>query len=103
MRLLFGFAISILNADKISIYCSDKLDILIGFPFLVAALPKAELSDLCPQGFHKYFFQNSHLIRRIQQKYFYKKIADVTWDWTEITCLAVGHLNHYTRMFSVLV
>ena len=33
MRLLFGFAISILNANKISIYCSDKLDILIGFPF----------------------------------------------------------------------
>ena len=46
------------------------------------------------------FFHNSCLIRRIQQNKIYKNL---TRNWTQITCLAVRHLNHYTRMFSVLV
>ena len=32
-----------------------------------------------------------------------KKIRDLTMNWTQVTCLAVSHSNHYTRMFSVLV
>ena len=32
-----------------------------------------------------------------------KKFGNLTRDWTQITCLSVRHLNHYTRMFSVLV
>ena len=48
------------------------------------------------------FFHNSRLIRRIQQKTIYKKL-DLTRGWTWVTCLAVRHFNHYTRMFSVLV
>ena len=31
------------------------------------------------------------------------KIPDLTMDWSRIGCLRVRHLNHYTRMFSVLV
>ena len=27
----------------------------------------------------------------------------MTRDWTKMTCLAVSHSNHYTKMFSVLV
>ena len=48
------------------------------------------------------FFHNSRLIRRIQQNKIYKK-RDLTRDWTWIACLTVRHLNHYARMFSVLV
>ena len=33
----------------------------------------------------------------------YKKFGDMTRDYTQITCLAVKHFNHYTRIFSVLV
>ena len=36
-------------------------------------------------------------------KYKLQKITYLTRDWTQISCLAVKHLNHYTRMFSVLV
>ena len=49
------------------------------------------------------FFHNSRLIRRIQQNKIYKKLRNLTRDWTQITCLTVRHLKHYTRMFSVLV
>ena len=49
------------------------------------------------------FFHNSHLIRWIEQKRIYKRIWDVTRNWTQINCLAVRHFNHYTRMFSVLL
>ena len=49
------------------------------------------------------FFHNSRLIRRIQQNKIYKKFRDLTRNWTWITCLTVRHLNHYIRMFSVLM
>ena len=49
------------------------------------------------------FFHNSRLIGWIEQKRIYKKFGDMTRDWTQITCLAVRHFNHYIRMFSVLV
>ena len=49
------------------------------------------------------FFHNSRLIRRIQQNKIYKKFRDLTRNWTQITCLTVRHLNHYTKLFSVLV
>ena len=31
------------------------------------------------------------------------KFIGLTRNWTQVTCLAVSHYNHYTRMFSVLV
>ena len=49
------------------------------------------------------FFHNSRLIRQIQQNKIYKKFRDLTRNWIQIACLTVRHLNHYTRMFSVLV
>ena len=49
------------------------------------------------------FFHNSHLIRRIDQENITKKFGDLTRNWTQIACFAVRHLNHYIRMFSVLV
>ena len=49
------------------------------------------------------FFHNSRLIRRIKQKEIFQKIRDLSRNWTHITCLAVRHLNHYTKLFSVLV
>ena len=49
------------------------------------------------------FFHNSRLIRWIQQKQLAKKPRDLTRDWTQIACIAVRHLNHYTKLFSVLV
>ena len=52
---------------------------------------------------HSSSLHNSRLIRRIQQNKIYKKFRDWTRNWTWITCLTVRHLNHYTRMFSVLV
>ena len=42
-------------------------------------------------------------IRPIQQKQLVKKPRDLTRDWTQIACIAVRHLNHYTKLFSVLV
>ena len=48
------------------------------------------------------FFHNSCLIRWIQQKN-YDKIINFTRDWTQISCLAVSHSNHYTWMISVLM
>ena len=42
---------------------------------------------------------NSRLIRRIQEK----KFSNLTRDLIQINCLAVSNLNHYTRMFSVLL
>ena len=53
--------------------------------------------------FHASFFHNSRLIRRIQQKEILKKFRDLSRNRTQIACLAVGHLNHYTKLFSVLV
>ena len=49
------------------------------------------------------FFSIILVIRWIQQNKIYKKIRDLTKDWTQIPCLAVIHSNHYTSMFSVLV
>ena len=49
------------------------------------------------------FLHNARLIRWIQQNKIYKKLIHLTRDWTQITCLAVSHSNHYTRMFSMLV
>ena len=49
------------------------------------------------------FFHNSRPIRRIQQNKIYKKFRDFTRNWTQITCLTVRHLNHYTKLFSVPV
>ena len=54
---------------------------------------------LCPVE----FFHNSRLIRRIQQKEIFKKFGDFSRIWTQIACLAVKCLNHYTKPFSVLV
>ena len=48
-------------------------------------------------------FHNSRLIRRIQQKEIYKQFRHFSRDWTQIACLAVRHINHCTKMFSVLV
>ena len=45
------------------------------------------------------FFYNSSLIGRMHQQ----KNPKNSRGWTQITCLAVNHSNHYTRMFSVLV
>ena len=42
-----------------------------------------------------FFCHNFRLIRRIQQNKIYKKF--------KIACLTIRQLNHYTRMFSVLV
>ena len=49
------------------------------------------------------YFHNSHLIGRIQQNKIYKKLE--TWSGIEpgIACVTVRHINHYTRMFFVLV
>ena len=69
----------------------------------------AHMVDLCSAGWMLCltkafeFFHNSRLIRRIQQNKIYKKFRDLTRNWTQITCLTVRCLNHYTRMFSVLV
>ena len=49
------------------------------------------------------FFHNSRLIRRIQQKEIYEKFRGLSRDWTQIACLAVRYLNHYTNLFSVFV
>ena len=49
------------------------------------------------------FFHKSRLIRRIQQNKIYKKFRDLTRNWTQIACLTVRHLNHYTKLFSVPV
>ena len=49
------------------------------------------------------FFHNSCLIRRIQQKEILKKFIDMSRNWAKIACLAARHLNHYTKLFSVLV
>ena len=39
------------------------------------------------------------LIRWTQQNVIYKKSRYLTKDWFQITCLAVSHSNHYTRIF----
>ena len=49
------------------------------------------------------FFHNSCLIRQIQQNKIYKKFRDLPRNWTQIACLTVRYLNHYTKLFSVLV
>ena len=49
------------------------------------------------------FFHNFRLIRRIQQNKIYKKFRDLTMNWTQIPYLDLRHLNHYTKLFSVLV
>ena len=47
------------------------------------------------------FFQNPRIIRQIEQKTYLQNILrDLTRNWTQIACLAVRRLNHYTRMFS---
>ena len=48
------------------------------------------------------YFHNSRLIRWIQQNNIYKNL-DLIRDWTQIACLAVNNLNHYTAMFSKLL
>ena len=49
------------------------------------------------------FFHSSRLIRWIQQNKIYKKFRDLSRNRTQINCLAVRRLSHYTRMFSVLL
>ena len=49
------------------------------------------------------FFHNSRLIRRIQHNKIYKKYRDLTRDWTTDRLLDSRLLNHYTKLFSVLV
>ena len=49
------------------------------------------------------FFHNSRLFKRIEQEKITQKFGDLTKNLTQINCLAVRHLNHYTRMISVLV
>ena len=49
------------------------------------------------------FFHNSRLIRWIQQNKIYKKFRDLIRNWTQVTCLTVRHLNHYTKLVSVPV
>ena len=61
-------------------------------------------SSTCrPEGSLSSFFYNSCLIRQIQQKEILKKFQDLSRNWTQITWLAVRNLNHYTKLFSVLV
>ena len=33
---------------------------------------------------------------------FTKKLTDLAKDWTQVTCLAISHSNHYTRLFSMV-
>ena len=62
----------------------------------------SDLAILCKlQTFE--FFHNSCLIRQIQQKEILKKFRDFSRIWNQIACLAVRHLNHYTKLFSVLL
>ena len=49
------------------------------------------------------FFHNSRLIRWIQLKKKFQNFSDLTRNWTQIACLTVRHLNHYTKLISVLV
>ena len=48
------------------------------------------------------FFHNSRLIRQIQPNIFLK-FRDLNRNWTQMACSPVRHLNHYTKLFSVLV
>ena len=48
-------------------------------------------------------FPNSHLHRQIHNKKNLSKIQRLAKDWLQISCLAVSHSNHYTRMFCMPV
>ena len=48
-------------------------------------------------------FHNSRVNRWIKQNKIDKNLTDLAKDWTQVACLAVGHSNHHTRKFSVLV
>ena len=51
----------------------------------------------------KKFWSTGFFIIRVQLDEFSKIKFYLTENWTQITCLAGSHTNHYTRMFSVPV
>ena len=46
---------------------------------------------------------NPRWLNRIQQTKLQNNIRDLARNWTQVACLQVRHLNHHTRMFSVLL